>query len=165
MIVWLFWWLNCVNVQVTTRQLFQSNSRRTVICKPDSRGRRRDRFTVPSQSIFLPMLMCRLFHQSVCSTGASILPLCTRRVVNTSIRGRAALCLFIFRCTRRKKKRKENEKVVHTIFILYIRRFICHFSLALFHHVDAFFFFFASGNASRGFSCSPPLMRGARNSA
>lgn len=59
--------------------------------------------------------------------------------MNTSIRGRAVLCLFIFRCTRR--KRKENEKAVHTIFILYIRRFICHFSLALFHHVNVFSFF------------------------
>lgn len=61
--------------------------------------------------------------------------------MNTSIRGRAVLCLFIFRCTRRKRK-EENEKVVHTIFILYIRRFICHLSLALFHHVNVFFFFF-----------------------
>lgn len=60
--------------------------------------------------------------------------------MNTSIRGQAMLCLFIFRCTRRKKKKK-MKKVVHTIFILYIRMFICHFSLALFHHVNVFFCF------------------------
>lgn len=107
-------------------------TRRTVICKLDSRGRRRDSWTVPSQSISFSAHV----HVSSCFPrlrpsirlyGASILPLCTRRAVNTSVRGRVMLCLFIFRCTRRKKKkRKWNGKSCTYIFILYIRMFICH---------------------------------------
>lgn len=59
------------------------------------------------------------FHQSVCSTGASILPLCTRRVVNTSLRGQIMLCLFIFRCTRSKKKMKLRKSCTYYIYSIY----------------------------------------------